>query len=137
MQVAARLGQNRLPHRGAYPGNLQQVHPRYPVQMPAHIRCIGRRVLAVRARILLQPRQVFLLFARTDALINALDFRIALRHLLGIGVVHRQRLLQHEQMLFAPGAGQGLGNLFFWDGGLRASYCIQLRQAMIKLRIGL
>ena len=49
----------------------------------------------------------------TDGGISALDLGVAGFELAGVEVVHLQRLLEDEEMLRAPGAGQGLGNLVF------------------------
>jgi len=55
----------------------------------------------------------------------ALEFSVAVRELMGIEIDQFQRLLEGEEMLRLPGAGQGLCNFVFTEGS-RSQDCFRL-----------
>ena len=63
---------------------------------------LTRRVVIVRA-----------IFVGANGVVHALDLGVAGFDLACVEVIHLQRLLEDEEMLFAPGAGQGFSDLVF------------------------
>ncbi len=112
LQTAAHLGDNDLGDAMADAGDGDKVYADNTIEMLVHLDVL-RLILAVGARFVLERRQRRLLVSPigTDGAVGALNFGITGGELPGVEVEEFQGLLQHEQMLCPPGAGQGQGDL--------------------------